>query len=131
VNGATVTKIIPNSAGPSVLARMDSPSRRRREKLRPLSAVARGLIMHSAIVAVEIPEREKEWITFLTMTKDAQNSGATTLLSENVWLIDIQKSPAAFAQFVDACVQKKLPYRVLAIEHEPRWLPAGFCPKTT
>jgi hypothetical protein len=87
-------------------------------------------MIHSAIVTVGIPERRDDWTVFLTMTKDAQLSEATTLLGENVWLIDIQKSPAAFAQFVDACERKKLPYRVLAIEREPEWLPVGFCPKT-
>ena len=89
--------------------------------------------MHSAILSVEMPEQQitRAWTVFWTLTEAARASAATKQLSENVWLINVQQSPAAFAQLVAACEQQKFRYEVLAIEHEPRWLPVGFDPKPT
>jgi hypothetical protein len=83
--------------------------------------------MNSAIIVVETPvSYEAEiWTTFSALVSAAASSPAVRQLARHVWLIDIQKSPAAFARFVDACERQKLRYEVLAIENA-QWLPSGF-----
>jgi hypothetical protein len=87
--------------------------------------------MHSAVVVVEAPQsfRDEIWMRFCAATTEAESSPAVKQLASHVWLIDVQKSPAAFARFVDACERQKLRYEVLAIETAPQWLPSGFDPK--
>ena len=85
--------------------------------------------MHSAIVRVEAPTDEQKWLAFEASIAIAKSSAATIPLADHVWLIDVQKSPAVFARFVDSCERHGLAYRILAIDVEPRWLPAGFDPE--
>jgi hypothetical protein len=88
--------------------------------------------MHSAILWVRPPdesERQK-WPAFLATISRLEGNVALARLAENVWLVNFQDSPFAFARLVVAFEQHKLPYGILPLEHEPQWLPAAFDPKT-
>lgn len=84
--------------------------------------------MHSVILAIELPRNEDLWRMFLAAAADAAASPATTQLSDHVWLIDVQKSPSAFAQALASVDRLGIRYRVFAIDAEPRELPTGHGP---
>jgi hypothetical protein len=87
--------------------------------------------MHSAIIVVEPPRsyQDEIWTTFLTAIWPSKSSQGVEQLADHVWLIDVQKSPAVFARFVDSAERQKLSYRILAIEGAPEWRATGFVPK--
>jgi len=83
------------------------------------------VMMHSAIVVVTWSPDHYEHQNLMSFWATIEPDQAATPLAEQVWLIDVQKSPAAFARFVDACERHRFSYRILAIKDAPQWLPPG------
>jgi hypothetical protein len=97
-------------------------------------AEGEGEMMHSAIVKVVMPDDgagEQRWRAFLASVVLLKGNPAIELLGENVWQINFQRSPAALAQLVAACVQHNFSYGVLQLDAEPQWLPIDPSPKPT
>ena len=89
--------------------------------------------MHSVLFVAHIPERpgQGDWDEFLRCaTKRAKPNTGVLRLSENVWLIDVSSSFSPLAWLVADAERLKVSYGILPFEHEPRWLPAGFDPRT-
>ncbi len=87
--------------------------------------------MHSAIVAVELPGDKRQWSAFQAAIQTIEGNQAVSLLGENVWQIDFQKAPLAFALLVKGAEDLRLPYRILSFDAEPRWLRVVPNPKPT
>jgi hypothetical protein len=92
--------------------------------------------MHSAIVVVEFPsdgtqQPQQRWQAFLAaIVPLLQKNSALVQLGENVWQVNFQQSPAAFAELISACGKLGLRYGILPLYDEPQWLPDGFDPGT-
>jgi hypothetical protein len=101
--------------------------------------------MHSAIVAIEMPEQPYDsssnttWQTFMAIVDRLKGAKPDTLhtqpgverLAESVWQVNFRENPAALARLVEAAVSMKLTYRILPLADAPQWLPVGFDPKPT
>jgi hypothetical protein len=91
--------------------------------------------VHSAVVVVKLRQdrqtEQKTWREFLNVISPLEANEAAARLGENIWLIDFQRDPGAFALLVSACDQFELSYGILPLENAPQWLPAGFDPKPT
>jgi hypothetical protein len=86
--------------------------------------------MHSVLFVAIIPPQKQDWMTFVQeVGKKLQSAKGATRLAENVWLLDLHKNTAALGWLI-ACAEKLgISQGLLAFEHEPQWLPAGFDPK--
>jgi hypothetical protein len=88
--------------------------------------------MHSAIIWVKPPDdvADQDWVGFSRAISTVRGNPGLSRLAENVWLVNFQQAPSAFARIVAACDHHKFYYGILPLEHVPQWLPAGFDPKT-
>ena len=88
--------------------------------------------MHSALFVATIPPEREIWDEYagFVLPKLYQCEGVQRL-SENVWLLDLQKSVASLGWLVSLAEQRAIGYGLLPFEHAPEWLPAGFDPNTT
>jgi hypothetical protein len=93
-------------------------------------------MMHTAIIHVEIPDRttgsgEEEWSAFndATRTKLSRSQKDVERLAENVWQVNFQNAPAAFAWIVANADRHGLKYKILQLDDAPQWLPVGSDPK--
>ena len=87
--------------------------------------------MHSVLFVATIPAQHETWMTFVeyAVMKIAKNEAAARL-SENVWLLNLQKSVAPFGWLVAKAEQVGIAYGLLTFERAPEWLPASFDPNT-
>jgi hypothetical protein len=89
--------------------------------------------MHSALFVAGIPDinRYQGWIGFLgaIMPKFRSEENAKRL-SENVWLVNFQKSPSALSWLVTSAERHDIHFGILSFDEEPQWLPVGFDPNT-
>ncbi len=89
--------------------------------------------MHSALFVAGIPDfnQHHHWIDFLgaVMTKIRSEENAKRL-SENVWLVNFQKSPSALSWLVTSAERHGIHFGILSFDEEPQWLPVGFDPNT-
>jgi hypothetical protein len=99
--------------------------------------------MHSAIVVINMPEKlettahHPKWLAFLKSTSLAAEPMAVALgeeagvlhLAENVWQVNFQDNPGAFARLVSCAMHHQLSYGILQLENAPTWHPASFRPK--
>jgi hypothetical protein len=87
--------------------------------------------MHSAIIAVTIPEHLGAWDNFTGQLarKIKPDSTTTKRLSDNVWEVNFQQRPADLAWIVVGCEQYGLAYEILPLPDAPRWQRADPDPK--
>lgn len=99
--------------------------------------------MHSAIVVVNMPEKletaahHPKWLAFLKAVSVAAEPMAVALgeqagvlrLAENVWQVNFQGNPGAFARLVSSAMHHQLSYGILQLKDAPTWHPASFQPK--
>ena len=86
--------------------------------------------MHSALFVATIPKQEDVWETFLNRVSSKTKSIASfARLSENVWLVDLTKSPAPLGYLISFAHEGSISYGILPFERAPQWLPDGFDPK--
>jgi hypothetical protein len=64
----------------------------------------------------------QRWFRYLASVAPKIERAAVERIAENVWQVDFQKSPAALAHLIAAADQHDLPYRILALATEPRWI---------
>jgi hypothetical protein len=94
--------------------------------------------MHSALIAVEVPQSRNKWRDFVA---DVDNLGSASpdplykhpgiaLLGDNVWLLNFHKNPGGFARIVTAAAKHNLKYGILQFDAAPQWFPDGFNPET-
>jgi hypothetical protein len=87
--------------------------------------------MHSALFVAQLPRMPHEWSVFLSDTgKKLKNEKHAQRLSENVWLLNFEAAPSDLSWLVSTAERLGIPYGILPFDAEPRWLPAGFDPKT-
>ena len=90
--------------------------------------------MHSIIFVAKVPglASRHDWQAFLgsIFQKGVGENNETARLSENVWLVNFQKSPRDFAWLTTCAETHLIAYGILPFDDEPRWLPVGFDPKT-
>jgi hypothetical protein len=84
--------------------------------------------MKSVIVAVDMPDSEQQWLTFLSISGTIPANEHTQNLAENVWQIDFAKSPTTFARLIDAMRRFGIPGRILPLDGESQWLPVDSNP---
>ncbi|HEY4985306.1 MAG TPA: hypothetical protein VII39_01680 [Bradyrhizobium sp.] len=99
--------------------------------------------MHSAIVVINMPEKHEleaqhpKWSTYLAdlnrasepMVNALQDQEGVVRLAENVWQINFQDNPGAFARLISCAMHHKLTYGILQLKEAPVWHPAAFHPK--
>ena len=99
--------------------------------------------MHSAIVVINIPEKletalhHPKRLAFLKSTRLAAEPMAVALgtqtgvlqLAENVWHVNFQANPGAFARLISCATHHELSYGILQLEEAPIWHPASFQPR--
>ena len=99
--------------------------------------------MHSAIVVINMPERHEleghhpKWVAYQTdlnrasepMVNALQDQEGVVRLAENVWQINFQDNPGAFARLISCAMHHKLSYGILQLKEAPVWHPAAFHPK--
>lgn len=87
--------------------------------------------MHSILFVATIPAQPETWAGFAEYAakKTAENE-AVARLSENVWLLNLQKSVAPLGWLVAKAEQAGIAYGLLPFERAPEWLPAAFDPNT-
>jgi hypothetical protein len=82
--------------------------------------------MHSAILAIELPpdtySTRQGWQNFAAMIAPVEQNPAVKLLAPNVWQVNFQKAPDAFAQLIVACERFGYAYGILQLDAEPQWL---------
>ena len=89
--------------------------------------------MHSALFAAKVPDlpNRQDWGRFIEAVGAKIMPGEqTTRLAENVWVVNFSESPSALSWFVASAETHGISYGILPFDAEPRWLPAGFDPKT-
>jgi hypothetical protein len=84
--------------------------------------------MKNVIVAVEMPQNDQQWISFLTASGTEPRNEYTEAIAENVWQIDFEKSPTTFAKLVLAMKQFGLPGKILPFVDGQKWLPVDSIP---
>ena len=99
--------------------------------------------MHSAIVVINMPDKHEmeaqhpKWVTCLADLSRASEPMMTSLLdqegvmrlAENVWQINFQDNPGAFARLISCAMHHKLSYGILQLKEPPVWHPAAFHPR--
>jgi len=86
--------------------------------------------MHSALFVAIMPEGIDEWDSFAARVKNKIKDTETfSRLAENVWLVDMTKSPGVLGYLISLAQECRLEYGILPFEREPQWLPASFGPK--
>ena len=99
--------------------------------------------MHSAIVVIQMPEATYDrsvpqaWNSFIGDVDSLRSSKPKPLgeqkgverLAENVWVVNLQENPSAFARLIHYADSFGLAYKILPIDVAPQWLPAGSDPK--
>jgi hypothetical protein len=68
-------------------------------------------MMHGAIVVVTRPSDHHEHQNRMNFWATIEPDQAATPLAEQVWLVDVHKSPA-FARFVDASERHRFSFRI-------------------
>jgi hypothetical protein len=89
--------------------------------------------MHSALFVASIPDvnNYQGWTGFLgAITLKFRAEENAKRISENVWLVNFQKSPFALSWLVTSAERHGIPFGILSFDDEPQWLPAGFDPNT-
>jgi hypothetical protein len=96
--------------------------------------------MHSAIVCLNMPYGfgSQKWRDFMAdvdrlryaSPDHLEKQKGVSRLAENVWLVNFVENPAALSRLVSAAVEHQVAYGILQFDAEPRWLPAGYSPKT-
>jgi hypothetical protein len=89
--------------------------------------------MPSAVIIVDVTEGGKgtdRYTKFLTVISPNNNDPGVHRILENIWQIDLEKSPGALGRIVYACENEKYPYGILQFDGAPQWLPASFDPRT-
>jgi hypothetical protein len=90
--------------------------------------------MHSAVVVVKIPEKmydqplHDRWKLGQHQPDPLHRQRGVSRLGENVWLVNFIQNPAALARLVSCSSEHEFEYRILQLDAEPQWLPAGFDP---
>jgi hypothetical protein len=88
-------------------------------------------MMHSIIFVAVIPEQAADWSMFLdALEPKAKRTKGVDRLAENVWTINLQKDPTLLGWLIALCDQKGIPFRILPLECEPKWLPLSVGPNT-
>jgi hypothetical protein len=88
--------------------------------------------MHSALFVATIPKQDDAWEGFLNrVSSKTKSMSSFARLSENVWLVDLTKSPGPLGYLISFAQEGQIPYGILPFEHAPQWLPADFDPKPT
>jgi len=77
--------------------------------------------MHSALLAVDFSDPQAI-LVFNAAAKKIEHLKGAERLSDNVWLLNFQISPAALAALVFAADRQGLAYRILPFDAEPRWI---------
>jgi hypothetical protein len=99
--------------------------------------------MHSAIVVINMSERHEseghhpKWLAYLAdlsracepMVSSLEEQEGVSRLAQNVWQIDFQDNPGAFARLVSCAMHHNLTYGILQLKDAPVWHPASFHPK--
>jgi hypothetical protein len=99
--------------------------------------------MHSAIVVINMPEKletvahHPKWLAFLKasslsahpMTAALGEQTGVLQLAENVWQVNFEANPGAFARLVSCAMHHHLSYGILQLEDAPIWHPASFQPR--
>jgi hypothetical protein len=85
--------------------------------------------MHSAIFVAEMPEQRGDWGDFLGIVNVKLKDAKVERISENVWQVNFQESPAALAWLVALCEQRGIPYKILPLADAPQWLPVSIGPR--
>ncbi len=99
--------------------------------------------MHSAIVVINMPEtleskaHHPDWLAFLEASNSAADPMVAALaeqagvvqLAENVWQVNFQENPGAFARLVSSAMHHRLSYGILQLAQAPVWHPASFRPQ--
>ena len=87
--------------------------------------------MHSVLFVATIPAQHEAWENFVQYAaKQTAENEAAARLSENVWLLNLQKSVAPLGWLVAKAEQVDIAYGLLPFERAPEWLPAAFDPNT-
>jgi hypothetical protein len=86
--------------------------------------------MHSAIIAVEIPDNEQQWLAFLNASGTIPPNAHTQTFAANVWQVAFESSPTTFAQLVDAMRKFGIRGQILRLDAASQWLPVDSNPKT-
>ncbi len=83
--------------------------------------------MHSALFVAKFPDRHGVWDEFIKRIAERTSSKqGVQRLAETVWLVNVQSSMSGLAALVAHADTLAVSYGILPLEHEPRWLPAGF-----
>lgn len=87
--------------------------------------------MHSALFVASLTTPKTDWATFCQyVDQKLSRDESVVRLSENVWLVNVQQSPAALGHLVHYAEAHKVAYGIVPFERAPEWLPGGFDPKT-
>ena len=74
--------------------------------------------MHSALFVAKLTETSRDWATFLMKAKvGLRTYPGVSRLAENVWLVNLQETPAPLAYLVSAADGLGVPYGILPFEH--------------
>ncbi len=85
--------------------------------------------MHSVLFVAQIAK--DRWSAFLDEAKvELMKSPDVSRLAENVWIVNLQKNPQPLGWLLSAAYVARVSYGILPFEHEPKWLPGDFDPKT-
>jgi hypothetical protein len=88
--------------------------------------------MHSALFLAIMPKRPDDWDNFTSRVNNkVKETEAFSRLAENVWLVDVTKSPGVLAYLISFAQECRLRYGILPFERAPQWLPADFDSKPT
>ena len=87
--------------------------------------------MHSVLFVVTIVRQNADWTPFLqNVDQKLRPHKGFARLAENVWLLDLTVSAAAFGMLVYQAEMFQIPYGLLPFDEEPRWLPVSYSPTT-
>src|SRR6185437_8849318 len=99
--------------------------------------------MHSAIVVINMPEESHigtaspTWNAFIAdvdglrqqKVDQLYKQQGVQLLAQNVWLVNFQQNPSAFAWLIVSAKRHNLHYGILQLNDPPQWNPEAFVPK--
>src|SRR5258708_13438841 len=98
--------------------------------------------MHSAIVVINMSERHEteghhpKWLAFLRdlyrasepMVRSLEDQEGFLRLAENVWQVNFQDKPGAFARLVSCAMNHKLTSGILQLKRPPGSRPPALTP---
>jgi hypothetical protein len=88
--------------------------------------------MHSVLFAATIPEdpqHANRWEGFVGYANNKLPPYKNVeRLAENVWLVNIQISPAPLGFLVAGAEENRVAYKILSFDAEPQWLPVSSGP---